>query len=460
MGFTMQRKFTFLLPILVALIAIAPPSHAGLISNSIIGTLVTAEQAAAMVARDAIKSPGVFRPIGPFAAAGLVVGAMYAYSQISDDHDNKMRTLMGAATRDKQDIPPGWTDSDHPPGTVSYGPAVLVGSCRDGRFPCSPAEIALSYCQYFAGPTGIATQIPIEENHDFGNGIQPGMTEYCSRGASDPVGWFPNWQRLQYAVTCPNGYVQNAANGCDVLNPASIQWPSDGIPSYIPDPTLNRLIPMDRDPDNTGLQPIPEYSRAGQDPMGNPTKETIRPNSAHGIDYQRDVETQDPQTGLPKVVRYQFSTDSSGQVISNTVNEFTNTTLNNTTTTNIDTSKLNQESTQLRIKDLLDPKTNPDLKTVEDPLKSAYADQKTIITSQDTTLNINPAENYEIKPYWTFASGSCYPALFDAGRFGNISFQPFCSIYDTYIRYLLVFAFAVWGANNAYEYWSETVKEI
>jgi len=131
------------------------------------------------------------------------------------------------------------------------------------------------------------------------------------------------------------------------------------------------------------------------------------------------------------------------------------------TTPQLDTKDLNKESTQKKIADALGiPDGTPDLTDSDKPVRDAMQGIIDDVHGVDTSLGTNPSATLGMtSSYWGYASGTCFPAVFDMGRFGNVSLENFCNIYDTHIRPLLVMVLGVFGVLHVFSYWHTTVRE-
>ncbi|OAI19980.1 hypothetical protein A1355_03270 [Methylomonas koyamae] len=172
----------------------------------------------------------------------------------------------------------------------------------------------------------------------------------------------------------------------------------------------------------------------------------------------RETQSEDAH-GNPQTQRDVLETDSFGTVTKATSTVYNNTTITNVAQT-IDTSQLAQQATLQQVKTLLDPQESPDLTNIDQPVLNARQSYLEAINGVSTTLTANPAATAQPVAFWTFASNTCYPMEFSAGKFGTISLDKFCFIYDSYGRPLIVWLFAVFAMLHAFEYWSTTVKEV
>jgi hypothetical protein len=135
----------------------------------------------------------------------------------------------------------------------------------------------------------------------------------------------------------------------------------------------------------------------------------------------------------------------------------------------IDTSKLNKEETQKSIDSNMkkaadalgqpsageSDTTLPDVdKGVRDAIQGVIDD----VNGVDTGLGTNPAAQLGLtNSMWNYAQGTCFPHTFDMGRFGAVSLDRFCAIYDEHIRPLLVMALGVMGVLHVFSYWSTII---
>lgn len=95
--------------------------------------------------------------------------------------------------------------------------------------------------------------------------------------------------------TCPTGYSMSQGY-CTVIDPWSVKWPADGIPTLQPAPDGTGFVPDPRDPDtvpanptSTEIQnPSKDYH---QDQYGNPTSTSIQPQPGGGYKIDQRVQT-------------------------------------------------------------------------------------------------------------------------------------------------------------------------
>ena len=125
----------------------------------------------------------------------------------------------------------------------------------------------------------------------------------------------------------------------------------------------------------------------------------------------------------------------------------------------LDTSKLNKEETQKNIDTSLKDikgilgapssgESDTTLPDVDNPVKNAMQGLIDDVNGVDTSLGNNPAASLGITTsFWNYAQGTCYPHTFDTGKFGTLSLDKFCGIYDEHIRPLLVMVLGVRGAS-------------
>ncbi|MBS4052457.1 MAG: hypothetical protein KGZ69_14835 [Methylomonas sp.] len=383
----------------------------------------------------AVQALSSFRaPFNPINFAGMV-GSVIAIHVIEDGL-NALRAQVGV-NNTSFPAPDGWSNSMSPPTT-----AVLAQkwSGAAGNVYDSPQAACLS-----RNASAVAVFVSSSVYDCQVNGSSVAATSLSS--------------------SCPSGYTQSGG-ACNLTNPGLVKWPSDGQPTYYQTPAGTFAL-HPNDPD-TASQPVFPNSRSGTDQFGNPVNETMTPNAIGGVDIVRREESVNSQTGQPITHETKIITNDLG-VVTNVFSTDFNSTLNNVSSSsivtnnnsqNIDVSSLNKESTQLEIKQLLNPDTAPDLSTFGNAEKQKYDDAIVDVQSSSTDLDNNPAAQLHLPQYWTFASGTCFPAEFNAGNFGKLSLSSFCQIYDDHIRGLIVFMLAVWSVLHIFGYWSEIVKEI
>lgn len=377
---------------------------------------------------------GGFNP----ASAAITIGGGLMIMAIGDGI-NSLRLQAGATAT--LPPPPGWASSDSPSATtakiktykaINANLGGYFGDFSTGQQACDASALT-----WGSGPS------------------YPTFTYSVPNICSGYTGF------VQVIDTCPNGYV-NSGSICTLTTPTAVQWPSDGIPTL--SNTGSGFTPNPRDPDNGTTPSSSVQDRTGTDSYGNPVQETVQTNAESGIDYARKTQSQNSTTGQPSVQLDKFSTNSSGTIMSVTTANYENSTITNintnsvsTTTKPIDISTLNKESTQIQIKDLLTPpEQSPDLAAVDQPVQDAENGIISGITGVNTSLLSNPAATLSLPVYWSYASGTCYPADMDMGRFGSVSLSKFCNIYDEHIKPLLIFVF---GVLHVFSYWNLTIRE-
>lgn len=389
------------------------------------------------LAETAIQSLAAFRgAFNPINIAGTV-GQVIVVNAIQDGI-NSLRAQIGVNNKNYP-APQGWTNSLTPPSTavLSAKWSGAAGDVYDSpQSACASRNV--NSIAVFVSSTVYDCQY---------NGGSIAATTLSS--------------------ACPAGYTQSGSS-CNLTSPTLVKWPSDGQPTYYQTPFGFALHPNDPDTSN---QPTFPTSRTGTDQYGNPASEQITPNNIGGVDIVRREESVNPANGQPITHEIKITTNDFG-VVTNVYETSYNSTLsnvssssvitnNNSSSSNVDVSALNKESTQLEIKQKLTVEDNqPQPATLVQPVEQKYTDKIAEVTSASTDLSNNPASQLTPVPYWTFASGSCYPVEFNAGLFGKVSFQSFCTIYDEHIRSLIVFMFGVWGVLHVFGYWSEMVKEL
>lgn len=388
---------------------------------------------------------GAFTPMN----IGMVVGSYVIISTIGDGVNN-LRAQMGSNLPPEQLPPvPGWTNSETPPATQSPVQGYILTDGTNTATGATREAVCSSVFSMEGSPAGYTVRV------DYVSGSYKCNYVHTS-GAISLLGII-NTNNI-----CPSGYTGTTT--CTLTNASAAQWPSDGIQSL--KMQGNNFIYDPRDPDNDGMTGIYNpFGRTGTDQYKNPVKETLTPNATGGVDYQRDTEGVSPSTGEPMVQRDKFSTDSQGQVISKSSTQYGNSTINNVNTSNvsttgqIDTSSLAQESTAQAILSQLQPGTPADLTNVDSAVKTIDDQVQVDLATMPKDLLNNPTPMLQLPQYWNYASGVCYPVEFDAGRFGKVSLERFCEIYDEHIRQLIVFIFAVIACLHVFHFWKETIIE-
>lgn len=434
----MKTKSLLLSFVLTLILFVSTSPQAAPLNATQIGGMWTTTPITTAASQALTGFRGAFTPMN----IGMAVGTYVIISTIGDGI-NTLRAEMGSNLPAAQ-LPSvqGWADPNTPPSTSSQTLAYMNGS------------IALStkeaWCASFK-----STNYPTQYGYYLsGNQCNITTVEYPQSCSYTCV------QVPSPVASCPAGYTVSGSS-CNLTNPSAAQWPSDGIP------TLKNIgtafVPHPRDSDNTG-QPSSSnpYTRTGKDSYNNPVKETLTPNAAGGADYQRDTEGISPTTGEPMVQRDKFSTGSDGQVLSKSSTQYANSTINNVNVSNstspqIDTSSLAKDSTSQAILTQLQPGTPADLTNVDSAVKTIDDQVQADLTAIPKDLTHNPTSMLQLPNYWNYASGVCYPAEFDAGKFGTVSLDKFCQIYDEHIRSLIVFMFGVLACLHVFHFWKETI---
>lgn len=441
----MNQKKHLLLGLVLLSLYSSPYIQAGALSTTKIGPVSLFQGLISGPVVSTFEAASTFRPaLMTPASAAITIGGGLLIMAIGDGI-NSLKVQAGATS--SLPSPVGWSDANTPPvnsgmiedwTTSAWGlhkPTALE-ACQAG---CVVNGVPLTYCVVSGSSCSIVY----------------------------PSGYVAATSTVSIAgYTCPTGYTLSGGN-CNLTTPLAVQWPSDGFPTL--SNTGAGFTPNPRDPDNGSTPSSSIQDRTGTDSHGNPVQETVQPNAASGVDYIRKTQSQNSTTGQPSVQLDKFSTDSAGNVMSVTTASYDNSTITNintnststSTSSPIDISTLSKESTQLQIKDLLKPPdTQPDISQVDAPYTAAVSAQNADISGTSTNLASNPAASIGIQTYWTYASGTCFPAVFEMGRFGSFSLEKFCGIYDEHIRPLLVWVLGVLGMLHAFSYWSQTVKEI
>jgi len=266
---------------------------------------------------------GAFTPMN----IGMAVGTYVIISTIGDGI-NALRVQMASPLPAAQS-PAGWSNSESPP-TTSGKSTYYLSSVNNTHWPTLDQACAAFLANNTPSYTTYQINVP--------------SAGYCQ--IKQPGGAVYN-QFISTGTECQAGYTYSAPN-CILSNPAVVKWPSDGKPTI--SPVGGILTPNPRDPDNTpdlGAGPV---HRIGTDQYNNPVEETITSNPANGIDYKRDTQSVNPQTGESLVQRDQYSTDSTGKITSSTSNVYNNSSISNvnmtaTPQTTVDTSSLATDAT-------------------------------------------------------------------------------------------------------------------
>jgi len=434
------KKTTFSLAITLLLMQCTLTVNAAALNATSIGGMWTTTPVTTAASQALTGFRGAFTPMN----IGMAVGTYVIISTIGDGV-NTLRAQMGSALPAAQ-LPPvtGWATPETPPATqltnVTYTyNAVLYGSLE---LACK------AYSDASGLPNGVSVVVVAAPRCNYTRISDGQITTY--------------YQPLVTSA-CPSGYTASGSS-CALTTPAAAQWPSDGIPTLKNNGTA--YVPHPRDTtDNIG-QPATSspYTRTGKDAYNNPIKESLTPNVAGGTDYQRDTEGVSPSTGEPMVQRDKFSTDSTGLVLNKSTTQYSNSTISNVNTTNsqtvnpaVDTSSLSKETTSQAILTQLQPGTPTDLTSVDSAVKTVEEQVSTDLTAVPKDLTHNPTQMVTLPSYWNYATGVCYPAEFNMGRFGSVSLDKFCQIYDEHIRSLIVFIFGVFACLHVFTYWKETV---
>lgn len=377
---------------------------------------------------------------GPISAA--IVGLSMAYLAVKDD--NNSVTVMGGANQPSTSIPPSSTPATSPPTTQCFVNNTTTTT------DCSTA------CQQ---------SYPNDNNR---NGpLYADSTNSCHYHNGDRIGGSvagagtstcpPNTTYNSSLDICQSPAYNFTNNDGPVLKPSQYTSNGNGTTSFVPfgGSPVSPSLPSSVDP----------IQRTGVDENGNLVNETIAPNTQSGIDYTRQVQTTNSVTNAPQVNEFKLSTDQAGTVTAANTTVYNNSTLttinnNKTTTQSLDTSSLNQEATQQKILTQLSPTTMPSVTDVDTDIQQDYNDTKTKIVT-DSGLTTAPTPELQPLTYWTYASGTCYPAQFSFAISGHtISFDltNFCMMYDTHIKPVFVFLLGVLGMLHAIAYWREQIN--
>jgi len=270
---------------------------------------LTAAAVGAAVFRGAAGAATTFQALGafranPYALAATVgVGLALTAIEISDTSGSKADFLPGSAANPPF-TPAGWSTVETPPSTAPMGVSF------SGAAPYYPS--ATQACSARCAATGKAM-----------TGVDGGGNCQCSG-----TGWGPSY-------AAPTGYGACVSGTCQLQTPSAVQWPSDGVPTYRPDPAgTGNWVPHPRDPDVlSGVTPSGGLTtREGKDQYGNPVREIVTVTPDKGSDYERHTESPNPTTGLPKVQVDKIHSDQNGNVTSATTQTMENTKLANSST--------------------------------------------------------------------------------------------------------------------------------
>lgn len=135
--------------------------------------------------------------------------------------------------------------------------------------------------------------------------------------------------------SCPAGYT--STNGiCNLTNPSSAKWPSDGKTTIVQDPTTGNLTTHPRDPDtldnSNSATSGNTFNRSGQDEYGNPIKEQAKGTPDGGLEIIRDSQYKN-SSGNSTVQRDTFTFNNAGNLIQQTTNTYNNSYITNDTST-------------------------------------------------------------------------------------------------------------------------------
>jgi hypothetical protein len=334
---------------------------------------------------------------------------------------------------------PGWADPTVPPSSSSFWYTA-------GGYLRSSPELA---CQAWSAANpqyGVYT----------GTAVGAGLNGDCLTDI------WPNGA-IAYNATCPSGYVFSGG-GCMLSNANDARWPNDFIPMYYDDGD-GIWKPYPRDPDTGGPLPPATLPSYDEDEYGNKNKTTVTPQSDGGTKTTQLTEGTNSQTGRTEVSKHEVTTNSAGDVINYTYQVFENTTLEQVSnTTQVGTIELPndyaREQTLQQVRDSLQVTPQSIPSNLEDSLVSPLESIQSEIENLSSDYPTNPAPQITVPPYWEYATGTCYPASWDVGRFGEVSLEKFCDIYDDHVRGVLDWMIAVWGVIYLYFYWGQMVKEI
>lgn len=336
----------------------------------------------------------------------ITIGATIAGALLQDyQTPPNQLTLLPKKNTTPQSLP-GWSNPDSPPSTSSVT-ILYTASCQGAVSSVFPDTTCQS-CNYPAGTS---------YDHSTTN------TCYYRNNTTGGVGPYTS---VQTSNTCPAGYILNTGT-CTLSQPAQVQWPSDGSPSYYPDPDTGTIKESPRDPDNQNGnwsswpgKDQQTYSRSGTDPVGNPTSETVTvtggSNPTTTIEQSQQGVAPD---GGPGVQKQTITYNSNGIVTSVTNQFFYNSTLSNiapvssqpTNNPNMDTSDLAKENTLHQTNNKLDSINNklavdtqtayptiPGAKTFQETTEDFITTLKSGSFAQITNWNLSSSETC---PTWS-----------------------------------------------------------
>jgi len=249
--------------------------------------------------------------------------------------------------------------------TYPYG-VLPKGSCVDGpeRTPWGNAQPA-GVCYYNNSGTncvGITSNEPLM--------VYKCPSGYTANGATCtnnttvytcPSGGTLSGTTCTTSATCPTGYTLSQGY-CTVIDPWSVKWPADSIPTYVPTADGTGLMPDPRDPDPIPATPTPSEiqnpsQNYQQDPYGNPTSTTITPQPGGGYKVDQRVQTtvnNQTSTTINNITinNYGIVTDLGSRTVQGPIGTATPT---GTVSNNIEfPTDYNKEATQQAVKSKLD----------------------------------------------------------------------------------------------------------
>jgi hypothetical protein len=313
--------------------------------------------------------------------------------------------------------PTTWAGPDSPPavGTMEY---YCVG-CNQPVSAGSLEAYGAAIASYKCGGSGV----------DYVTVSPSVITFKCIGGSpnNDPFGGAFN-------TRCASGYSLSNEQ-CNLSNPSVVKWPPDTRPSVGPNSAKTGFEFYLRDADRFNLPSDPFASIAfpsnsvnlqGSDEFGNPQTMDIVPTPGGGSQITIQTQGADPVTGTTDVAKHSITFDTNGNVVTNTYNYYTNTTIteleqNPPVQTNIlFPDDYNRELTQQQILDEL--KKPPALPPPPDPVPN--------LGIQDTPIPVETINLPQVTDEGErFAAGCPAPAGFSAlGHEFSISMSPFCQV--------------------------------
>lgn len=262
-----------------------------------------------------IKGASAFKSIGPWATA-ISIGLGISRLFLEDPDGNGTNMVPGANA--PYPGPEGWPGPDSPPGSI---PLAGQGTALGNTDVTSCGTVGSTLGAKAWTTTGYQYEIHCAP----ANPGEVGINNCTGMAPSCPGGFYPGL--FQKVLACPDGYTQQGAS-CNLSNPASVKWPSDGVPTIRPTPTGWEPYPRDPDPVAPGLINGPDVVRSGLDEYGNPQQETWH-NNGDGTITGKQVTQGEDTNGNTNVNEKGITIDAGGKVTNVTTTTSSNTTINN-----------------------------------------------------------------------------------------------------------------------------------